>query len=103
MNKGIYEIYSSEELEKLVSSLEGTTFVDFYSQTCGPCLMLEPIFEEMVKKGDINWVKVNVMEAKDLAMKFNIAVTPTILIFNNKKQKHVIRGYQPKSEWKKLI
>lgn len=54
MNKGIYEIYSSEELEKLVSSLEGTTFVDFYSQTCGPCLMLEPIFEEMVKEGDIN-------------------------------------------------
>lgn len=103
MNKKIYDVNSSNEIEKLVSTLRGPIFVDFYSPTCGPCLMLEPIFEQLVEENEIHWVKVNIMEAREVAMEYNIAVTPTVFIFDNKEQKHVVRGYQPKEEWKKLI
>lgn len=65
---------------------EGVTLVDFWAPWCGPCQMLTPILENQVAPamaGRAKIGKVNVDEARDLAVKFAIKSIPAILIFKN--------------------
>lgn len=102
MNK-IYEATSTEAVEKLLKSLDGTTLVNFHSPLCGPCVMLEPILEELSTKHATNLIRVNVLDDPQIAVDYNVAVTPTTIIFIDKEQKEIIKGYQPLEEWIKLI
>ena len=62
---------------------EGNWVVDFWASWCGPCRMMEPHFEEAAKemKGKVNFGKVNVEEAQDLASRFMVMSIPTIIYF----------------------
>jgi len=65
---------------------EGVTLVDFWAPWCGPCQMLTPILENQVAPamaGRAKIGKVNVDEARDLAVKFGIRSIPALLIFKN--------------------
>jgi thioredoxin 1 len=68
------------------SIAEGVTLVDFWAPWCGPCRMLTPILENQVAPavaGRAKVAKVNVDDARDLAVKFDIRSIPAILIFKN--------------------
>jgi thioredoxin 2 len=57
--------------------------VDFYSHTCMPCRMMEPIVSALAerRRGEIMAVKVNTDENRDLAASFRIQAVPTFIIF----------------------
>ena len=75
---------TSENFEKEVLNSEKTVLVDFYADWCGPCKMLAPVVEEVAsEKGDIKVVKINVDDAQDLAMKYQVMSIPTIVIIKN--------------------
>lgn len=61
------------------------TVVDFYATWCGPCRRQIPIIDNFKSKmGDeVNVIKVDVDEDKDLADRYRIRSVPTILIFKN--------------------
>ncbi len=61
------------------------TVVDFYATWCGPCRRQMPIIDNLkAKMGDeVNVVKVDVDEDKDLVDRYRIRSVPTILIFKN--------------------
>ena len=72
-------INSNKQFNDLVNS--GKPFVlDFYADWCGPCQALLPTVEKLSKEfeGQVEILKVNVDEQRDLAGKFNIRSIPAI-------------------------
>lgn len=58
--------------------------VDFWAEWCGPCRMVSPIIEELASDydGRVNFAKVNVDKAQDLAAKYTVMSIPTVILFN---------------------
>lgn len=58
--------------------------VDFYGTHCGPCKLLEPIYNGMSNDYAIlRFVKVNVDRCPELKERFNIVGVPTLKYFRN--------------------
>ena len=71
------------------------SLVDFYTTWCGPCRMLAPILEQIE---GIDVIKVDVEEERDLGMKYNINVVPTLILFKNKEEVSRKQGYMDLNE-----
>lgn len=75
---------TSETFETAIA--KGVTLVDFWAPWCGPCKMQTPILEQQVApavEGKAKVAKVNVDEAKDLAIKYGVRSIPAIFIFKD--------------------
>lgn len=78
---------TSANFEKEVLNSDKTTLIDFYADWCGPCKMISPIIESIANENeDIKVVKINVDEAQDLAMEYQVMSIPTIVIIKNGKE-----------------
>ena len=85
-------------------SNNGTVLLDFYADWCMPCQRIAPIVEEIANEHpDITVGKINVDESTPLAIKYNVASIPTLIIF--KKGEIVWRqsGVFPANELEKLL
>ena len=71
--------------------------VDFWSPSCGPCLRIAPVIEELSEEvSEVRFAKVNVGEEPNLAEEYGIMSIPTlVLIKDGKEQKRTI-GAIPK-------
>ena len=80
----ITEIDDPKSWETDVLSSDKPVFVDFWAQWCGPCRMVGPIVEELAGdyEGKVNFVKVNVDNAQEIAQKYNVFSIPTLLLLN---------------------
>ena len=84
---------TSKNFEEEVLQSEKTVIVDFYADWCGPCKMLAPVMEEIANENeDIKVVKVNVDEAQDLAVKYNVMSIPTSVVIKNGQEVDRIVG-----------
>lgn len=80
----IQHINSIKKVEQLLQSGK-ITVIDFSAEWCGPCKMLGPRFEKVAndtKHNNINFIKVDVDKAKELANKYEIQSIPTLIYFN---------------------
>ena len=59
------------------------TLVDFYATWCGPCKMIAPVLEQLT---NIDVIKVDVDEERELTMKFGISAVPTLILIKNKEE-----------------
>jgi thioredoxin 1 len=68
--------------------------VDFWAEWCGPCKMIGPIIDQLSSEldGQAKVGKVNVDEARDLAVKYNVRSIPLLLFFKNGEVKDQIVG-----------
>ena len=80
----ITEIDNPQTWETDVISSDKPVFLDFRAQWCGPCRMVGPVVEELAGDydGKVNFVKVNVDKANELASKYNVFSIPTLLLLN---------------------
>ena len=78
----------------------GEVLVDFYADWCGPCKALGEIIETL---DDINILKINVDEHQDLAMQFGVMSIPTIILFEDGKQKKKNIGLMSKDDLENWI
>ena len=73
--------------------------VDFFATWCGPCKMLGPVLEEIVKeRSDVKVVKVDVDENNDLANQYRIRVVPTVMLFEDGQPVNTVTGYRAKED-----
>ena len=97
------EIKASEFDEK-VRNAKGTVVVDFFATWCGPCKMLAPVFEELSGEMDnVNFFKVDVDQALDIARKYAITTVPTMMIFKDGEVVDKMIGFLPKEHIKAKI
>lgn len=57
--------------------------VDFWAPWCGPCRTVAPEIDKLAAKanGSVKFVKVNIDEERDLAMRYGVMSIPTIAKF----------------------
>lgn len=98
-------IKTNEGFEKEVLNSDKPVIVDFFATWCGPCQMLSPIISEIATEYEnkIKVCKVNVDENQDLAMKYQIASIPTLMIFKNGNLIKTCVGFTSKNELKTII
>ena len=83
---------------------EGKVLVDCFAPWCGPCRMLGPVIDEVAEElTDINFYKLNVDDANDIAKEYGIMSIPTILVFENGELKNKSVGFISKDEIKELL
>lgn len=72
--------------------------VDFTAVWCGPCKMLDPIVKQLAQEweGKIRFVKLDVDDNPELAMKYQVMGVPTLILFSQGKPVERVTGYQPK-------
>ena len=72
--------------------------IDFWSEHCGPCKMLSPVLDEVaLQVGDKAKVtKVDVMDQRDLAMKFGVRAVPTLVFMKDGEVKETKTGIMMK-------
>ena len=63
------------------ASLQGKIVViDFSASWCGPCKMIAPLYEQLSEQVDnVIFVKVDVDENPETAMKFSVSAMPTFV------------------------
>ena len=76
---------TSENFDMDVRKSDLPVVIDAFAPWCGPCKTLAPVFEELAVEleGNYKLVKLNVDEARDLAVEFEIMSVPTLLFLKD--------------------
>ncbi len=79
--------------------------IDYWAPWCGPCKMMEPIFEELKKEfnGKVEFEEVNVDEQPGTAQKYRVMSIPTYIVEKDGKEVARRVGFTPKAEMVKLL
>ena len=83
----VIEVSSMEELKKELSSTKTPVFVECYSDSCPPCKMLSPRYDQYSKDLSSNgkFLKINLEKVAELREAYDIKGIPTLLIFQEEK------------------
>ena len=78
--------FTDQNFEELALKSKLPVIIDFWAEWCGPCRMVGPVVEELSSmekyEGKVNFVKVNVDQAGELASKYNVFSIPTLILLN---------------------
>ncbi len=80
-------------------------FVDFYADWCGPCKQIAPTIEALSEEyaGKVKFVKVNVDDNQQVALKCDIMSIPTTMLFENGTVTDSIIGAFPAAAYRQRI
>ncbi|KAL1302295.1 hypothetical protein AAFC00_002712 [Neodothiora populina] len=84
-------------LDDLLSKAkEGCAVVFFTSSTCAPCKIAYPTYDALAAENEkIPFVKVDINQAHEIAMKYQIRATPTFMTFLHGKKDNEWSGADP--------
>ena len=95
----------STNFDEVITKADKPVVVDFWAEWCPPCHMFAPIFEEVAEElGDkAIFAKVNVDEARELAIRLGIRAIPTVMVFVNGKPVGRVVGAVGKEALRELV
>ncbi|MBQ8885318.1 MAG: thioredoxin [Clostridia bacterium] len=96
---------TSAELEALLKTSDKPVFCDFWATWCGPCRMLAPVFEDVSDKYEDKavFVKIDVDENEEAAMKYGISSIPNVMAFKNGAKADSSLGFIPQAALEAFI
>ena len=95
---------TSANFEEEVLNSDKTVLIDFYADWCGPCKAYSPIVESVATENeDIKVVKIDVDNAQDIAMKYQVMSIPTTVIIKNGQEVNRAVGMMSKSDLVEMV
>ena len=79
-----------------VGASEKRVLVDFWAEWCGPCHAVYPVLERIAEERNLKFVKVNIDENQELAMRYGIQSIPNTMLFEAGAPKAAAVGAMPK-------
>ncbi len=88
-----------QAFDKFISENK-VVLVDFYATWCGPCRMLGPVLDDVNKELGSTYpiAKVDIDEQYAIAKSFGIMGVPTMIVFENGKERDRLVGFRPKQD-----
>lgn len=100
---GVLKI-TSENFKSEVLESSQKVLIDFYADWCGPCKMMGPVVEEIAEEhSDVKVVKINVDNAEDIAIKYQIMSIPTLVVVKGGQEVNRSIGLISKEKIEELI
>lgn len=78
------QLTSNEQFETLINNAENKpVLVDFHTEWCGPCKMLNPVMEAIAEQyaNKLEVVKVDADKFQEIATKYSVRGIPTLMVF----------------------
>ena len=91
-------VVTGENFEQEVLKSDVPVLVDFWATWCPPCRGMLPTIEQLAEEldGKAKIVKVDIDQARDLAVKYGVVSVPTFIIFKDGEALSTIVGAQMK-------
>lgn len=92
------QIYWNSEFDRLVEKHARSTglpvVADFYSDGCGPCRMMAPVFKKLAKEYQDKavFVKIDTNQVHQLSSRYSVRSIPTFISFYNGKKANEFSG-----------
>lgn len=98
-------IITNENFESEVKQSVLPVLLDFYADWCQPCQELVPTVAELAGEyaGRVKVCKVNVDEARELALSFGVRSIPTLVLMKNGEVVATVVGTRPKSALEEFV
>ena len=95
----------SYALRKLYHETEKPLFVIYTSSSCGPCHILKPQLQRVLKEsqGKAIGVEIDIESDQEIAKQADVSGTPTVHLFKNKELKEQWKGVKARSEYKSAL
>ena len=83
----------------------GIALVDFYTEWCGYCRMIEPVIEELAIQyaGNVKVGKVDAESENELAERYDITTFPTVIVFKDGKEAARKIGAHPIEVFEEMV
>ena len=94
---------NKEEILNILKIENMTIMLNFHSETCGPCIMQMPIFEDLSNDKKITLITFDVEEGGGVLEHFGISATPTTIIYKNGEEVFKNVGFLSYEEWSDKI
>lgn len=94
----VRQIRSAQEFDRLVEKHARSTglpvIADFYSDGCGPCRMMAPVFKKLAKEYQDKavFVKIDTNQVHQLSSRYSVRSIPTFISFYNGKKTNEFSG-----------
>lgn len=96
---------TEKDFQSEVLDSDKPVLVDFWAPWCGPCKIVSPIVEELAEEysSDMSFTKLNVDDAPNIALKYQVMSIPTLIVFQNGEPVAQVVGALPKKAIKEKL
>lgn len=92
---------SPKTYEKEIS--QGVVLVDYWAVWCAPCRKMDPVLKEVSEETNVKVRKVDVDKHKSFAIKQNISIVPTMILYKDGVEVERMTGAYSKENLMEVI